>query len=452
MTQPLHLKAYAKVNLGLDVLRRREDGYHEVRMIMQTVKLFDYITLQKNTCGQIRLSSNLPYLPLNEKNLVYRAIDTIRTAYNISDGVDAAIEKHIPVAAGMAGGSTDAAAALVGMNQLFSLGITQDELIKHGLTLGADIPFCIMRGTALSEGIGEILTPLPSIPACWFLIVKPTFSMSTKFVLKLLGMKTEDEEEAVTEEEVKALLKMGNESGTFDDDEKEMIDSVFKFDRRTAREIMVPRREVIAFDIDDPFEEMIDEILETRHNRIPVYEENIDNIIGVLHVKDMMIEMRKHPLKKGDVRQMLRQPFFIPETKEADELFRIMQETRHHMALLVDEYGGFSGIVTIENLVEEIMGDINEEYEEVVPEIECVREDEYKIDGGVLIDDLNDELGLKLETENYDTLSGYLIEKLGHIPAKEDRDIIETDGLIFKIEEVKDNRITQVRLRMKDLK
>ena len=190
MTQPLQLKAYAKVNLGLDVLRRREDGYHEVRMIMQTVKLFDLITLQKNTCGQIRLSSNLPYLPLNEKNLVYRAINTIRTAYNIPDGVDATIEKHIPVAAGMAGGSTDAAAALVGMNQLFSLGITQEELIKHGLTLGADIPFCIMRGTALSEGIGEILTPLPSIPACWFLIVKPTFSMSTKFVYENLHIET----------------------------------------------------------------------------------------------------------------------------------------------------------------------------------------------------------------------------------------------------------------------
>lgn len=157
-------------------------------MIMQTVKLFDLITLQKNTCGQIRLSSNLPYLPLNEKNLVYRAINTIRTAYNIPDGVDATIEKHIPVAAGMAGGSTDAAAALVGMNQLFSLGITQEELIKHGLTLGADIPFCIMRGTALSEGIGEILTPLPSIPACWFLIVKPTFSMSTKFVYENLHL------------------------------------------------------------------------------------------------------------------------------------------------------------------------------------------------------------------------------------------------------------------------
>lgn len=280
------------------------------------------------------------------------------------------------------------------------------ELVPKRIALQKAEAFCMFTVMPVHY-ISIILSPFIKL-----------LSMSTKFVLKLLGMKTEDEEEAVTEEEVKALLKMGNESGTFD----------------------------------DPFEEMIDEILETRHNRIPVYEENIDNIIGVLHVKDMMIEMRKHPLKKGDVRQMLRQPFFIPETKEADELFRIMQETRHHMALLVDEYGGFSGIVTIENLVEEIMGDINEEYEEVVPEIECVREDEYKIDGGVLIDDLNDELGLKLETENYDTLSGYLIEKLGHIPAKEDRDIIETDGLIFKIEEVKDNRITQVRLRMKDLK
>ena len=118
------------------------------------------------------------------------------------------------------------------------------------------------------------------------------------------------------------------------------------------------------------------------------------------------------------------------------------------MAVLVDEYGGFSGIVTIEDLVEEIMGDINEEYEEVVPDIEALSEDEYRIDGGILIDELNEELGLKLETENYDTLSGYLIEKLGHIPAKEDRDVIETDNLVFTVEEVRDNRISRVRLRI----
>ena len=193
-------------------------------------------------------------------------------------------------------------------------------------------------------------------------------------------------------------------------------------------------------------DEVIDEVLESRHSRIPVYEENIDNIIGVLHVKDVMIELRRSGMDGINIREMLHEPFFVPETKEADELFRTMQATRHHMAILVDEYGGFSGIVTIEDLVEEIMGDINEEYEEVEPEIEAVSENEYLLDGGILIEDLNEELGLKLETENYDTLSGYLIEQLGHIPGKEDRDVIENGNLVFSVEEVKDNRISKVRL------
>ena len=188
MAQPLELKAYAKVNLGIDVIGKRPDGYHEVRMIMQTVKLYDRITMEKNDSGNIILSTNLPYLPVNEKNLVYRAIDMIRNAYGITDGVTASIVKRIPIAAGLAGGSSDAAAAFVGMNQLFHLGITQQELMDYGVKLGADIPYCIMRGTALSEGIGEILTPLPPIPNCWFLIVKPTFSMSTKFVYENLHL------------------------------------------------------------------------------------------------------------------------------------------------------------------------------------------------------------------------------------------------------------------------
>ena len=298
----------------------------------------------------------------------------------------------------------------------------------------------------------EAFSMMTVMPIYYISIILSPFikllSFSTKLVLKIFRMKTEDQEEAVTEEEIKALLKMGNESGTFDDDEREMIDSVFAFDDRTAREIMVPRRDVITIDIDEPFEELIDEILETRHNRIPVYEENIDNIIGVLHVKDVMIELRKNSPEQINIREMLHEPFFVPETKEADELFRSMQEARHHMAILVDEYGGFSGIVTIEDLVEEIMGDINEEYEEVIPEIEPVSENEYLLDGGLLIDDLNEELDLKLETENYDTLSGYLIEKLGHIPGKEDRDVIEEDTLIFSVEEVKDNRISRVRLKI----
>lgn len=336
------------------------------------------------------------------------------------------------------------------------MGIPYSGQIAHnGVTLVLMF-FNLVFGELVPKRIAlqkaEAFCMLTVMPVHYISIILSPFikllSVSTKLVLKILRMKTEDQEEAVTEEEIKALLKMGNESGTFDDDEREMIDSVFAFDDRTAREVMVPRRDVVTIDIDEPFEELIDEILESRHNRIPVYEENIDNIIGVLHVKDVMIELRKSGLEQINIREMLHKPFFVPETKEADELFRTMQATRRHMALLVDEYGGFSGIVTIEDIVEEIMGDINEEYEDVVPEIQQIGENEYLLDGGILIEDLNDELELKLETENYDTLSGYLIEQLGHIPAKEDRDIIEVDGLVFTVEEVKDNRISRVKLKI----
>ena len=188
MSQSLHLKAYAKINLALDVVRRREDGYHDVRMIMQTVRLFDRINMKIIPGNDIRISTNLPYLPDNKDNLVYKSIEIIRSHYGIKDGIEAVIEKHIPVAAGLAGGSSDAAAALVGMNQLFGLGIRQSRLMELGVSLGADIPFCIMRGTALSEGIGERLTPLPPIPDCWILLLKPTFPMSTKYVYQNLTL------------------------------------------------------------------------------------------------------------------------------------------------------------------------------------------------------------------------------------------------------------------------
>lgn len=186
MLNNLSLKAYAKVNLGLDVLRRREDGYHDLRMIMQTIKLYDNINMERIPEDEIRLTCNLHYLPTDERNLVYKAVKLMKETYGITEGVKVDIEKHIPVAAGMAGGSTDAAAAFVGMNQLFDLHVSQDELMKLGVTLGADIPYCIMRGTALSEGIGEILTQLPPLPGCWILVAKPEFSMSTKFVYEHL--------------------------------------------------------------------------------------------------------------------------------------------------------------------------------------------------------------------------------------------------------------------------
>jgi 4-diphosphocytidyl-2-C-methyl-D-erythritol kinase len=180
------LKAYGKVNLGLDVIRKREDGYHEVKMIMQTVKVYDRLTFSDMEEDRIDLSCNLTYLPINEDNLIYKACHRIKEAYGIKKGVRIELDKHIPVAAGMAGGSTDCAAALIGMNKLFNLRIPQNKLMEYGVKLGADVPYCIMRGTALSEGIGEILTKLPPLPACYMVIAKPPISVSTKMVYENL--------------------------------------------------------------------------------------------------------------------------------------------------------------------------------------------------------------------------------------------------------------------------
>ena len=180
------LKAYAKINLGLDVLRKREDGYHDVRMIMQSVGLYDKLTLKKIPKDEILLSSNIGSLPNNDKNLVYKAIRLIKEECGVTGGVKADLEKHIPMAAGLAGGSTDAAAALIGMNKLFDLGLTQERLMELGVKIGADVPYCIMGGTALSEGIGEVLTPIHPMPHCYILIAKPRISVSTRFVYENL--------------------------------------------------------------------------------------------------------------------------------------------------------------------------------------------------------------------------------------------------------------------------
>ena len=178
----MKLRDFAKINLGLDVIRRREDGYHDVRMIMQTIQMYDQLEMEKKGSKGIALTTNLSYIPVNENNLVYKAAKLLMDQYQIQEGVSIHLNKFIPVAAGMAGGSSDAAAALVGMNKLFRLGMSKEELMKVGVKIGADVPYCIMRGTALSEGIGEKLTALPSLPACYILIGKPGVSVSTKFV------------------------------------------------------------------------------------------------------------------------------------------------------------------------------------------------------------------------------------------------------------------------------
>ena len=182
----LRLKAQAKINLGLDVLRRREDGYHEVKMIMQTVGIYDQIELVKCKEPGIRVKTNLFYVPENENNLVYKAAKILMDEFSIEEGVFIDLNKYIPVAAGMAGGSSDAASVLYGMNRMFRLGLSQQQLMERGVKIGADVPYCIMRGTALAEGIGEKLTQLPPMPDCKVLVAKPAISVSTKYVYENL--------------------------------------------------------------------------------------------------------------------------------------------------------------------------------------------------------------------------------------------------------------------------
>lgn len=189
----ISVKALAKINLGLDVVRRREDGYHEVRMIMQTIHLFDRLEISKNTSGQITMETNLAFLPTNENNLVCKAAKLLTDEFGIKDGVHVWLHKHIPVAAGMAGGSTDAAAVLYGMNRIFDLGLSKEELMEHGVKIGADVPYCVMRGTALAEGIGEKLTKLPPMVKCPVLIAKPQINVSTKFVYENLKLDADTE-------------------------------------------------------------------------------------------------------------------------------------------------------------------------------------------------------------------------------------------------------------------
>lgn len=184
----ISLKALAKINLGLDVTRRREDGYHEVKMVMQTIHLYDRLEISKKKESDITMETNLSFLPVNENNLVYKAAKLLQDEFQMKEGVHVKLQKHIPVAAGMAGGSTDAAAVLYGMNRIFKLGLSRKELMERGVKIGADVPYCIMRGTALAEGIGEELSALPPMVKCPVLIAKPPISVSTKFVYENLKL------------------------------------------------------------------------------------------------------------------------------------------------------------------------------------------------------------------------------------------------------------------------
>ena len=269
-------------------------------------------------------------------------------------------------------------------------------------------------------------------------------SVTTNAISKIFGV-GENEEETVTEEEIKMMVDQGKEDGTIQEDEKEYINNVFEFNDIVASEIMTHRTDMFAVDINTGANELLEEIIkdDCKHSRIPVYDETVDEIKGILYVKDIIKNIGKKTFK---IKNIMKEAYFVSQNKLINELFKEMQKNKKQMAIVVDEYGGTAGLITMEDILEEIVGDIFDEYDEFEEEYEKIDDKTYIISGKMPIYDVNKLLNSNIPEGDYDTLSGYLQEELGRIPTDEENPIIETKELTFKIEEYEDKRIIKVKI------
>jgi len=278
-------------------------------------------------------------------------------------------------------------------------------------------------------------------PVIWLL------SVSVNGVLRLLRLKVEAEEENVTEDEIRMMVDLGGEKGAIDEDEQEWIQNVFDFGDISVREAMTPRSDVNALDIESTDEEIMEMIQESGHSRFPVYEESVDTVLGILNARDYLLD--RGTGKKTPLKDLLRSAYFVPETIKADNLFKEMQKEKVHIAIVVDEYGGTEGIITMEDLLEEIVGNIYDEFDKAEqPEIEPLGENQWRVTGSVPISTLVDDLDLPLpESDDYDTLGGMIVTRLNAIPKDGEQLDMEVNGVELHVEKIEDHRIESVLLR-----
>jgi len=275
-------------------------------------------------------------------------------------------------------------------------------------------------------------------------------SISTSLIVKLMGLDNENLEDIVTKEELKLFIETGEEQGAINESEKEMIEGIFEFEDKKVEKVMTPRTEVYCINIKEPLNSYLDELLEMRYSRVPVYEDDIDNVIGILYMKDFIIEAKNKGFDKVNVKDILKEPYFVHEGKNVQELFKLLQVSQRHIAVIIDEYGGFSGIITIEDLIEEIMGEINDEDDSSEERIKKVGENAFLVDGLTTLEELNDELNLGIELDDIDTISGFLINLIGNIPSEEDENIIEYNDITFKIDKLGEKRIEKILIKVKN--
>ena len=265
---------------------------------------------------------------------------------------------------------------------------------------------------------------------------------STNGISKLFGI-TETEEETVTEEEIRMMVDVGEEKGSIEESEKELINNVFEFNDKVVSEIMIHRKDIYAIDINSDINDILKDLDEYKYSRIPVYEDNIDNIVGMLFIKDLLANVNKK--EKVKISNLLREAYFVSESKPINELFKDLQRNKHQLAIVLDEYGGTAGLVTMEDIIEELVGNIFDEYDDEEKDYEKIDDNTYMISGSVSIHDLRKILNVEIPEGEYDTLSGYLIEELGRIPSDNEKPIIETDKVTYKIEDYEDKRILWVK-------
>lgn len=266
---------------------------------------------------------------------------------------------------------------------------------------------------------------------------------STNIVSKIFGV-GEQEEEVVTEEEIKMMIDEGEEKGTIEQEEKMLLNNVFEFNDIIVSEVMTPRTDMYAIDVNSNLNELLDELDEYKYSRIPVYEETIDNIQGVLFIKDILKVLKNK--EKSKIKDIMKEAYFVPESKEIDELFREMQKNKQQMAIVIDEYGGTAGLITMEDIIEELVGNILDEYDDEEIEFQKIDDNTYILSGSSTMYDLKKILGVEIPEGDYETLSGYLLEKLGRIPEENEELVIEDENLTYKIEEFEDKRIKYVKV------
>ena len=275
-------------------------------------------------------------------------------------------------------------------------------------------------------------------------------SFSTDLIVKLTGLGDQKQlKKKVSREEIRLLAQEGQADGTINAKELEMINRVFELDKKIVREIMTPRTAVFRLDVHTPSDQLADRILNEKYSRIPFYKDDSDRIIGILHIKDYFAAARKKGFDHVDIQSLLREPYFVPETKFINDLLKELQMTQNHLAVIIDEYGGFSGIVTIEDLLEEIVGEIEDEYDEIEEELIPLSDRVYLAKGTLPIDHFNEQFQTHISVPNIDTISGFLLDRIGMIPNDRDKVTIEYEQISFTVESVKENRIDKIRIEDK---